>query len=84
MNFVDHKVTGYFFYQVGHRAYLNLKTIRPNMVMLGPLFLNKSMDWPEFQYAVLSGHKSRQGQIRLRKERQSIYTYPIPDCSCQS
>lgn len=69
---------------VGHRAYLNLKTIRPNMVMLGPLFLNKSMEWPEFQYAVLSGHKSRQGQIRLRKERQSIYTYPIPDCSCQS
>ncbi|KAB5568766.1 hypothetical protein DKX38_002559 [Salix brachista] len=69
---------------VGHRTYLNLKTIRPNMVMLGPLFLNKSMEWPEFQHAVLSGHKSRQGQIRLRKERQSIYTYPIPDCMCQS
>ncbi|KAG8660316.1 O-fucosyltransferase 31 [Manihot esculenta] len=68
---------------VGHRAYLNLKTIRPNMVLLGPLFLNKSMEWPEFQLAVVNGHKSRQGQIRLRKEKQSIYTYPVPDCMCQ-
>ncbi|CAN1332002.1 O-fucosyltransferase 31 [Linum perenne] len=69
---------------VGHRAYLNLKTIRPNMVLLGPLFLNKSMEWPSFQAAVLSGHKNRQGQIRLRKEKQSIFTYPAPDCMCKS
>ncbi|KAF7817031.1 O-fucosyltransferase 31-like [Senna tora] len=34
---------------VGHRAYLNMKTIRPNMALLSPLFLNKSMDWLEFQ-----------------------------------
>ncbi|XP_065881211.1 O-fucosyltransferase 31 [Euphorbia lathyris] len=68
---------------VGHRAYLNLKTIRPNMVLLGPLFLNKSMEWSEFQLAVVNGHKNRQGQIRLRKEKQSIYTYPVPDCMCQ-
>ncbi|XP_021642767.1 O-fucosyltransferase 31 isoform X2 [Hevea brasiliensis] len=68
---------------VGHRAYLNLKTIRPNMVLLGPLFLNKSLEWSEFQLAVVNGHKSRQGQIRLRKEKQSIYTYPVPDCMCQ-
>ncbi|XP_050213431.1 O-fucosyltransferase 31 [Mercurialis annua] len=69
---------------VGHRAYLNLKTIRPNMVLLGPLFMNKSIDWSEFQLAVVKGHKNRQGQIRLRKEKQSIYTYPIPDCMCQN
>ncbi|WCJ24735.1 O-fucosyltransferase family protein [Euphorbia peplus] len=68
---------------VGHRAYLNLKTIRPNMVLMGPLFLNKSMEWSEFQAAVVNGHKNRQGQIRLRKPKQSIYTYPVPDCMCQ-
>ncbi|XP_034674184.1 O-fucosyltransferase 31-like isoform X1 [Vitis riparia] len=69
---------------VGHRAYKNLKTIRPNMALLGQLFLNKSIEWSEFQQAVLNGHKSRQGQIRFRKENQSIYTYPIPDCMCQA
>ncbi|CAI0406033.1 unnamed protein product [Linum tenue] len=71
-------------YYVGHRAYLNSKTIRPNMVLLGPLFLNKSMVWPDFEAAVLNGHRNRQGQIRLRKEKQSIFTYPAPDCMCKS
>ncbi|KAK3030746.1 hypothetical protein RJ639_036550 [Escallonia herrerae] len=65
---------------VGHRAYINLKTIRPNMVLLGQLFLNRSMTWSEFQQAIHNGHKNRQGQIRIRKEKQSIYTYPAPDC----
>lgn len=74
----------YFYQQVGHRAYMNLKTIRPNMALLGQLFLNKSMEWSEFQRVVLEGHKNRQGQIRLRKEKQSIYTYPAPDCMCQA
>ncbi|KAF8377382.1 hypothetical protein HHK36_030759 [Tetracentron sinense] len=69
---------------VGHRTYENLKTIRPNMGLLGQLFLNKSMGWSDFQMAVLEGHKNRQGQIRLRKEKQSIYTYPAPDCMCQA
>ncbi|XP_044511111.1 O-fucosyltransferase 31 [Mangifera indica] len=69
---------------VAHRAYLNLKTIRPNMTLLGKLFLNKSMEWSEFQHAVLGGHKNRQGQLRLRKAKQSIYTYPAPDCMCQA
>ncbi|KAL6180086.1 hypothetical protein ACLB2K_046754 [Fragaria x ananassa] len=69
---------------VCHRAYMNLKTIRPSMTLLSKLFLNKSMQWSEFQQAVLDGHKNRQGQIRLRKEKQSIYTYPAPDCMCQA
>ncbi|KAK9163666.1 hypothetical protein Syun_004568 [Stephania yunnanensis] len=69
---------------VGHRTYENLKTIRPNMALLGQLFLNKSMGWSEFQDAVLEGHKNRQGQIRLRKPKQSIYTYPATDCMCQA
>ncbi|XP_024028817.1 O-fucosyltransferase 31 [Morus notabilis] len=69
---------------VGHRALLNMKTIRPNMGLLGQLFLNKTMEWPEFQQAVVDGHKNRQGQIRLRKEKQSIYTYPAPDCMCSA
>ncbi|KAJ0975346.1 hypothetical protein J5N97_017311 [Dioscorea zingiberensis] len=67
---------------VGHRTFENLRTIRPNMALLGQLFLNKSMDWSEFQQAVQVGHKNRQGQIRLRKAKQSIYTYPAPDCMC--
>lgn len=69
---------------LGHRAFRNLKTIRPNLVLLGQLLLNKSMDWPEFQSAVVAAHKNRQGQIRVRKEKQSIYTYPVPDCMCRT
>lgn len=69
---------------VGHRTYENLKTIRPNMGLLGQLFLNKSMEWPEFEGAVQDGHRNRQGQIRVRKPKQSIYTYPAPDCMCQA
>ncbi|XP_077234136.1 O-fucosyltransferase 31-like [Tasmannia lanceolata] len=68
---------------VGHRTFENTKTIRPNMALLGQLFLNKSMGWSEFQEAVREGHKNRQGQIRLRKAKQSIYTYPASDCMCQ-
>ncbi|KAL3524923.1 hypothetical protein ACH5RR_013295 [Cinchona calisaya] len=68
----------------GHRTYINMKTIRPNMALLGPLFLNKNLTWPEFQRAVIEGHKNRQGYIRLRKGQQSIYTYPAPDCMCQA
>ncbi|KAL2892992.1 O-fucosyltransferase 31 [Bienertia sinuspersici] len=69
---------------LGHRAYQNMKTIRPNMALLGLLFLNKSMGWPEFQNQVVAGHKNRHGQTRVRKEKQSIYTYPVPDCMCQT
>ncbi|XP_021897437.1 uncharacterized protein At1g04910-like [Carica papaya] len=67
---------------VGHRTYENLKTIRPNMALSGQLFLNKSITWSEFQRAVVEGHESRQGLIRLRKPKQSLYTYPAPDCMC--
>lgn len=67
---------------VGHRTYKNLKTIRPNMALLGQLFLNKTISWTDFQQAVVEGHENRQGQIRLRKPKQSIYTYPAPDCMC--
>ena len=70
--------------QVGHRTYENKKTIRPNMALLGQLFLNKSLSWPEFEEAVVGGHKNRQGQLRLRKPTQSIYTYPAPDCMCNA
>lgn len=69
---------------VGHRTYENMKTIRPNMALLGQLFLNKSLSWPEFEEAVVEGHKSRQGLLRLRKPEQSIYTYPAPDCMCSA
>ncbi|KAI4328134.1 hypothetical protein L6164_020515 [Bauhinia variegata] len=69
---------------VGHRTYLNLKTIRPNMALMGQLFLNKNKSWSEFQQSVVEGHQNRQGQLRLRKPKQSIYTYPAPDCMCQA
>ncbi|KAJ8440070.1 hypothetical protein Cgig2_025269 [Carnegiea gigantea] len=69
---------------LGHRAYRNLNTIRPHLALLGQLFLNKSMDWPEFQSAIVAAHKNRQGQTRVRKEKQSIYTYPVPDCMCRT
>ncbi|KAK8934548.1 hypothetical protein KSP39_PZI015114 [Platanthera zijinensis] len=69
---------------VGHRTYENLKTIRPNMGLLGQLFMNKSLEWSEFQHQVQAGHRGREGQIRLRRPQQSIYTYPAPDCMCQA
>lgn len=68
---------------VGHRTYLNLKTIRPNMVLLGQVFMNKSMSWSDFQEAVVEGQRNRLGEIKERKSKQSIYTYPVPDCVCQ-
>ncbi|KAM1091573.1 hypothetical protein FF1_019040 [Malus domestica] len=68
---------------VGHRTYENLKTIRPSMSLLGQLFLNKTLSWSEFQQSVVKGHENRQGQIRIRKPKQSIYTYPAPDCMCE-
>ncbi|CAH1413934.1 unnamed protein product [Lactuca virosa] len=68
---------------VGHRTYLNLKTIRPNMVLLGQIFMNKSMSWVDFQEAVVEGQRNRSGEIKERKPKQSIYTYPVPDCVCQ-
>ncbi|EPS72903.1 hypothetical protein M569_01846, partial [Genlisea aurea] len=67
---------------VGHRTLENKKTIRPNMPLLGQLFLNKSLTWSEFRDSVFVGHKSRQGQLRFRKPQQSLYTYPAPDCMC--
>jgi len=68
----------------GHRTYnYHKKTIRPHMISLGQLFLNRSIDWSDFQHMVRTGHKQRQGQLRIRKEKQSIYTYPAPDCMCQ-
>ncbi|KVI08664.1 O-fucosyltransferase 39-like [Cynara cardunculus var. scolymus] len=68
---------------VGHRTYLNLKTIRPNMALLGQVFMNKSMSWSGFQEAVIEGQRNRLGEIKVRKAKQSIYTYPVPDCVCQ-
>ncbi|KAJ8765463.1 hypothetical protein K2173_014585 [Erythroxylum novogranatense] len=69
---------------VGHRTYKNLKTIRPNMASLGQLFLNKTISWSEFQQAVVGGHQNRHGEIRLKKPKQSIYTYPAPGCMCNA
>ncbi|PPS17527.1 hypothetical protein GOBAR_AA03059 [Gossypium barbadense] len=69
---------------VGHRTFENMKTIRPNMVLLGQLFLNKNISWSQFRQAMVEGHQNRQGQLRLRKPKQSIYTYPAPDCMCHA
>ncbi|GLU13046.1 hypothetical protein SLE2022_296940 [Rubroshorea leprosula] len=69
---------------VGHRTFENLKTIRPNMALLGQLFLNKNISWSAFQQAVVEGHQNRHGQLRLRKPKKSIYTYPAPDCMCHA
>ncbi|KAJ3677389.1 hypothetical protein LUZ60_003113 [Juncus effusus] len=68
---------------LAQRTYDNMKSIRPNMPLLGQLFMNESLDWTGFEQAVRTGHKGRFGQIRVRKPKQSIYTYPAPDCMCQ-
>ncbi|KAK8517407.1 hypothetical protein V6N12_016259 [Hibiscus sabdariffa] len=48
---------------VGHRTFENKKTIRPNMALLGQLFLNKNITWSEFCQAVAEGHQNRLGQL---------------------
>lgn len=53
------------------------------MALLGQLFMNKSMNWPDFQSVVIEGQRNRLGEIKIRKEKQSIYTYPVPDCVCK-
>ncbi|KAL4355201.1 hypothetical protein GQ457_06G043740 [Hibiscus cannabinus] len=66
---------------VGHRSFENMKTIRPNMGLVGPLLLNKNITWSEFRQAVVEGHQKRHGQLRLRKPK---HTYPAPDCMCHA
>ncbi|CAL5368398.1 unnamed protein product [Camellia sinensis] len=66
---------------VGHRTFENLKTLRPNMALLGQLFLNKSMSWSEFQQAVEEGHKNREGQIRSSLRMGDWELRRIWDCS---
>lgn len=60
------------------------KTINPDNVLVAQLLSNASMGWREFSERVQKGHVSRVGQVKLRKEGQSIYTYPGPDCMCLS
>ncbi|KAE8696001.1 mechanosensitive ion channel protein 2 [Hibiscus syriacus] len=57
---------------VGHRTFENRKTIRPNMSLLGQLFLNKNITLSEFRQAVAEGHQTRLGQLRLRKPKQPL------------
>ncbi|GAB2290326.1 O-fucosyltransferase 31 [Dionaea muscipula] len=58
---------------LGHRAYKNLKTIRPSMALLGQLFLNRSMQWAEFQRAVIDGHKNR--RANQSQEGEAIHIH---------
>ncbi|KAL3685338.1 hypothetical protein R1sor_003360 [Riccia sorocarpa] len=69
---------------LAHRAYEHKGvTIKPDMVLLQELFWNSTViGFKNFQQSVRSGHQSRRGQITLRKNMQSIYTYPAPDCMC--
>ncbi|KAL2653477.1 hypothetical protein R1flu_021605 [Riccia fluitans] len=69
---------------LAHRGYEHRGiTIRPDMVLLQELFSNStSMGFKDFQRSVRTGHQNRMGQITLRKNMQSIYTYPAPDCMC--
>ncbi|TYJ04518.1 hypothetical protein E1A91_A12G096300v1 [Gossypium mustelinum] len=56
----------------------------PSALVNGQLFLDKNITWLEFRQAVAEGHQNRQGQLKLRKPKQSIYTYPAPDCMCRA
>nr|GEZ59191.1 O-fucosyltransferase family protein [Tanacetum cinerariifolium] len=47
-----------------YRAYRNLNTGKPNMALSSQLFLNETMEWSEFQWAIQNVHKNRQGQVR--------------------
>ncbi|GKC09614.1 hypothetical protein Tco_1001224 [Tanacetum coccineum] len=44
---------------VDHRAYLYQKPCRPNMALLGQLFVKKSTNWSVFQEAVVEWQRNR-------------------------
>lgn len=68
---------------VGHRAYeMDGLTIRLDMVLVAQLFGSRNASWFDFQERLRAGHKNRMGQLNLRTPKQSIYTYPAPDCMC--
>eukprot|EP00250_Pteridium_aquilinum_P016139 c22960_g1_i1 orf=440-1549(+) len=69
---------------VGHRTYAGVKkTIRPDLILLSQLFVNRSIEWTEFQEQVKHGHRNRIGNVKPRQLKQSLYTYPAPDCVCK-
>lgn len=69
---------------VGHRTYAGVKkTIRPDLILLFQLFTNRSIEWAEFQEQVRHGHRNRIGNVKPRQLKQSLYTYPAPDCVCK-
>ncbi|MCO5564497.1 hypothetical protein L7F22_018158 [Adiantum nelumboides] len=69
---------------VGHRTYAGVKkTIRPDLILLSQLFMNSTIEWKDFQEQVRYGHRNRIGNVKPRQLKQSLYTYPAPDCVCK-
>ncbi|KAH7441271.1 hypothetical protein KP509_03G031700 [Ceratopteris richardii] len=69
---------------VGHRTYAGVKkTIRPDLSLLSRLFMNATIKWTDFQEEVRHGHRNRIGNVKPRQHKQSLYTYPAPDCVCK-
>ncbi|KAL6186933.1 hypothetical protein ACLB2K_043051 [Fragaria x ananassa] len=73
---------------MGHRRYLNgghSKTIRPDKRKLALIFDNPKIGWKTFKRQLLSmrSHSDSKG-FELKRPNDSIYTFPCPDCMCQT
>ncbi|XP_077240110.1 O-fucosyltransferase 10-like isoform X2 [Tasmannia lanceolata] len=71
---------------MGHRRYLyngHSKTIKPDKRKLVVLLHNTSISWEDFKYQMKAMFRvsDREG-IATRKFKQSIYAYPLPECTC--
>lgn len=70
---------------LARRAYLNLRTINPNIILLGQVLVNKSLGLSEFEGAVLNGLQEQARPASFKKTETGLFTLiqPAPDCMCK-
>ncbi|KAK3230719.1 hypothetical protein Dsin_002600 [Dipteronia sinensis] len=76
---------------MGHRRFLfdgHAKTIKPDKIKLVVLLQDMNISWRTFkdEMEIMLSESDRKGMMvpRLRKinRKTSVYTYPLPECSC--
>ncbi|WOK97349.1 hypothetical protein Cni_G06057 [Canna indica] len=73
-------------FMMGHRRFLyggHAKTVKPNKPKLAVLFQDTNISWKAFreQLERMLYESERKGKM-LRKSSQSVYSFPLPDCTC--
>ncbi|KAG6495783.1 hypothetical protein ZIOFF_043611 [Zingiber officinale] len=73
-------------FMIGHRRFLyggHSKTIKPNKRKLVMLFQDANINWKSFKEEMegIFRESERKGMAQ-RKNDQSVYSSPLPDCTC--